>query len=139
MLVINLNNHVKNYCCMKRILITLAMLLSLKTFAQNNSDAIIGKWLKTNKEDLIIEVYKVNDEYKGRISWSKDDKKPLGFIMLENLRYDQISKKWEGGKIRDPNSSRRYNATASMNLDGTLELIGAIYFLESKRSFKRVK
>ena len=124
---------------MKPILITLAMLLSLKTFAQNNSDAIIGKWLKTNKEDLIIEVYKVNDEYKGRISWSKDDKKPVGFIMLENLRYDQISKKWEGGKIRDPNSSRRYNATASMNLDGTLELIGAFFFLESKRSFKRVK
>ena len=124
---------------MKPILITLVMLLSLKTFAQNNSDAIIGKWLKTNKEDLIIEVYKVNDEYKGRISWSKDDKKPVGFIMLENLKYDQISKKWEGGKIRDPNSSRRYNATASMNLDGTLELIGAIYFLESKRSFKRVK
>ena len=115
------------------------MLLSLKTFAQNNSDAIIGKWLKTNKEDLIIEVYKVNDEYKGRISWSKDDKKPVGFIMLENLRYDQISKEWEGGKIRDPNSSRSYNATASMNLDGTLELIGAIFFLESKRSFKRVK
>ena len=124
---------------MKPILITLAMLLSLKTFAQNNSDAIIGKWLKTNKEDLIIEVYKVNDEYKGRISWSKDDKKPVGFIMLENLKYDQISKKWEGGKIRDPKSSRRYNATASMNLDGTLELIGAIFFLESKRSFKRVK
>ena len=124
---------------MKPILITLVMLLSLKTFAQNNSDAIIGKWLKTNKEDLIIEVYKVNDEYKGRISWSKDDKKPVGFIMLENLKYDQISKKWEGGKIRDPNSSRRYNATASMNLDGTLELIGAIFFLESKRSFKRVK
>ena len=124
---------------MKPILITLAMLLSLKTFTQNNNDAIIGKWLKTNKEDLIIDVYKVKDEYKGRISWSKNDKKPVGFIMLENLKYDQISKKWEGGKIRDPNSSRRYNATASMNLDGTLELIGAIYFLESKRSFKRVK
>ena len=124
---------------MKLILITLAMLLSLKTFAQNNSDAIIGRWLKTNKEDLIIEVYKVNDEYKGRISWSKDNKKPVGFIMLEKLRYDQESKRWEGGKIRDPNSSRSYNATASMKLDGTLELIGAIFFLESKRSFKRVK
>ena len=123
---------------MKPILITLAMLLSLKTFAQNNSDAIIGKWLKTNKEDLIIEVYKVNDEYKGRISWSKDDKKPVGFIMLENLRYDQISKEWEGGKIRDPNSSRSYNATASMNLDGTLELIGAIFFWKAKDLLKEL-
>ena len=81
----------------------------------------------------------MNDEYKGRISWSKNDKKPVGFLMLENLIYDQKSKKWEGGKILDPNSSRSYNATASMNLDGTLELIGAIFFLESKRSFKRVK
>ena len=112
------------------------MLLSLKTFAQNNSDAIIGRWLKTNKEDLIIDVYKVKDEYKGRISWSKDNKKPVGFIMPENLRYDQISKKWEGGKIRDPNSSRCYNATASMKLDGTLELIGVIFFWKAKGYLK---
>ena len=124
---------------MKQILITLTILLSLESFSQNNADAIIGKWLKTNKEDLIIEVYKVKNEYKGKISWSKDNKKPVGFIMLENSRYNQKSKKWEGGKINDPNSSRSYNATATIKSDGTLEVSGAFLFFGSKRTFKRVK
>ena len=56
--------------------------------------------------------------------------------MLENLRYNQKSKKWEDGKIRDPNSSRGYNATAMMKSDGTLKVSGAFLFLGSKRTSK---
>ena len=59
--------------------------------------------------------------------------------MLENLRYNQKSKKWEGGKIRDPNSSRSYNATAIMKSDATLKVSGVFLFFGSKRTFKRVK
>ena len=81
----------------------------------------------------------MKDEYKGKISWSKDTKKPLGFIMLDYLKYNPKSKKWEGGKIHDPNSSRSYNATATMKPDGILEVSGAFLFFESKRTFKRVK
>lgn len=68
---------------------------SLKCYSQNNADAIIGKWLKIPKEDLIIEVYKVKDEYKGKISWTKDNdkRKPVGFIILEKLKYNSKSKK----------------------------------------------
>lgn len=130
--------YLKKYTHMKKILTALAIILSLKGYSQN-ADGIIGKWLKSNKEDLIIEVYKVKNEYKGKISWSKDSKKPVGFVMLENLRYNQKSKKWEDGKIHDPNSSRSYNAAATMKSDGTLEVSGAFLFLGSKRAFKRVK
>jgi uncharacterized protein (DUF2147 family) len=122
---------------MNQILI-LALLFSLKGYSQN-ADAIIGKWLKTNKEDLIIEVYKINEEYEGKISWSKDNKKPVGFLMLENLRYNQKTKKWEGGKIHDPNSGHSYTAIVTMNSDSTLEVSGAVLFFRSKRDFKRVK
>ena len=66
---------------MKQIIILLAILFSFKGYSQNNPDAIIGKWLKTPKEDLIIEVYKVKNEYQGKISWSKDNKKAVGFAM----------------------------------------------------------
>ena len=123
---------------MKQIIILFAILVSFKCYSQN-ADAIIGKWLKTNKEDLIIDVYMEKGEYKGKISWSKDNKKPVGFVMLEHLKYNPKSKKWEGGKIHDPNSSRSYNATATMKPDGTLEVSGAVLFFRSKRAFRRVK
>ena len=74
---------------MKQIIILLMMLFSLECYAQNKADAITGNWLKTNKEDLKIEVYKVEDEYKGKLSWAKDKKKyPVGFVMLDNLEYN---------------------------------------------------
>jgi len=123
---------------MKHIIIVLALMLSLKGYSQN-ADAIVGKWLKTNKQDLIIEVYKEQDEYKGKISWSKDNKKPEGFVMLEDLRYNQKSKQWEDGKIHDPNSSRSYDATVTMKSDSTIEVSGSFLFFKSKRAFKKVK
>lgn len=124
---------------MKKAIILIAILFSFKGYSQNNPDAIIGKWLKTPKEDLIIEVYKVKNEYQGKISWSKDNKKAVGFAMLENLKYNQKTKKWKDGKIRDHNSGRSYNATATMKSDGTLEVSDAFLFFGSKRTFKRVR
>ena len=120
-----------------KLILLLILFLSLKGFSQN-PDVIVGKWIKANKEDLIIEVFKVNDEYKGKVSWSKDNKKPVGFLMLEDLRYNQKSKNWEGGKIHDPNSNRSYDATLAMQPDGTLEVSGSLLFFKIKRAFKKV-
>ena len=123
---------------MKQIIIALTIILSLKGYAQN-ADAIIGKWLKTNKVDLVIEVYKVKNGYNGKINRSDDKRKPVGFVMLENLKFNSKTKKWEGGIIHDPNSNRSFNATARLNSDGSLEVIGAMLFFKSKRTFTRVK
>ena len=122
---------------MKQVII-LTMLFSLKGYAQN-ADAIVGKWLKTNKQDLIIEVYKDKEEYKGKINWSKDNVKPVGFTMLDDLKYNQKEKKWDGGKIHDPESGRSYNATVKMKPDGTIEVSGSLLFFKSKRIFRRVR
>ena len=121
-----------------KLILVLILLFSMKGYSQD-PDVIVGKWIKANKEDLIIEVFKVNDEYNGKVSWSKDNKKPIGFLMLENLRYNQKSKNWEGGKIHDPNSNRSYDATLAMQSDGTLEVSGNVLFLKIKRAFKRVR
>src|SRR5688572_3910323 len=122
---------------MKPILI-LAILFSLKGYSQN-ADAITGKWLKANKEDLIIEVFKEKGEYKGKINWSKDNGKPVGFIMLEKLKYNQKDNMWEDGVIHDPNSGRTYDASVTMKPDGTIEVTGKMFFFKSKRIFRRVK
>lgn len=128
---------------MKHLIILLTILSSLKCYSQNNADAIIGKWLKIPKEDLIIEVYKVKSEYRGKITWAKnnDKKKPVGFVILDGLSYNSKSKKWESGKIHDPNSGSTYTAEAKIKSDDTLEVNGymGLKFLGAKKNFKKVK
>ena len=128
---------------MKKAIIITAILFSFKSYSQNNSDAIIGKWLKTPKEDLIIQVYKTGNEYKGKITWSKgnDPKKPVGYVILEGLEYNKNKNIWKSGKIHDPNSGSTYDAEAKIKSDGTLEVLGymGMKFLGSKRTFKRVR
>ena len=113
-----------------------------KSYSQINADAILGKWLRTQKEDLIIHVYKSGNEYKGKIDWAKDNdkKKPVGFVILEKLVYNANKKVWKSGKIHDPNSGRTYDAEAKLKSDGTLEVLGYIgfRFFGSKKYFKRV-
>ena len=128
---------------MKQLIILLTILFSLKCYSQNNPDAIIGKWLKIPKEDLIIEVYKTGNEYKGKIAWAKDNDKtkPVGFVILEKLKYNSKNKRWEKGKIRSPNSGSTYNATAKIKADDKLELHGykGVKFIGKKKYFKKVK
>jgi len=127
----------------RKILLLLISLLSYKCYAQTNPDLIIGKWLKTPKEDLIIEVYKSKDEYRGKITWAKDNEtsKPIGFQILEGLKYTGESKMWVNGKIRNPKSGSTYSATAKIQADGTLEVLAykGIKFFGRKKYFKRVK
>lgn len=137
MLTINLKK------LMKKIILLLLVLVSYSCYSQKNADAIIGKWLKMPKEDLIIEVYKVKDEYRGKISWTKnnDKKKPVGFVLLDKLKYNSKAKKWISGKIHEPDSGTTYTAEAKIKLDGTLEVHGykGLKFLGTKKNFKRVK
>ena len=119
-----------------KLKVIVAILLSLNGYSQD-PDAIIGKWLKANKEDLVIEVFKAGQEYSGKINWSKDNSKPAGFVMLEKLRYNQKEKNWEG-TIHDPKSGRSYDATVVMKQDGTIEVSGSMLFFKVRRLFKRV-
>lgn len=137
-----LQNIPKKYTHMKQILIAMAIMLSLKGYSQNE-DAIIGEWLKTPKEDLIIQVYKAGDEYDGKITWSKgnDPKKPVGFAILENFKYNANKRMWKGGKIHDPNSGSIYDAEARIKSDGSLEVLGymGMKFIGSKKYFKKIR
>ena len=128
---------------MKQIILFLVIFSGYKSYSQNSPDAIIGQWLKTPNEDLIIEVYKTRSEYKGKIAWAKDNdkEKPAGFVILEKLKYNSKKKRWEKGKIHNPNSGSTYNAIAKIKEDGTLEVTGSMgmKFLRKKKYFKKVK
>jgi uncharacterized protein (DUF2147 family) len=128
---------------MKQFFLVFTILSSLKTFSQKEADAIIGKWITTPGQTTIIRVSKINNEYEGKIIWAKDNdpKKPIGFIILEKLKYNSKRKIWEHGKIHDPNSGKTYDAIARIKDDGILELHGYLgfRFLGRKKNFARVK
>jgi uncharacterized protein (DUF2147 family) len=91
------------------------------------ADRIVGEWLSENK-DRKIEVYKVGQEFFGKLIWSaslfeadgktarKDIRnrnvslrdRPLQNVdILTNFIYgDEI---WDGGKMYDPQSGKTYN------------------------------
>src|SRR5215203_2138085 len=126
---------------MKQFLALIFILFSLKCSAQTE-DAIVGKWLKTPKEDLVIEVYREGNQYNGKLSWAKDSekKKSEGSVILQNLVYDMDRKTWKNGSIHDPNSGKTYDAEAKIKSDGTLELSAfmGIKFFGAKKYFKRL-
>ena len=128
---------------MSHLVILLTVLFSIKSPTPNHADMIVGKWINIPKENLIIEVYRLNNEYKGKISWGKDNdkKKPVGFIILDKLKYNSKSNIWENGKIHDPNTGHTYSATAKIKDDGSLEVLGYIglKIFGTKKYFKRVK
>ena len=115
----------------------------MSAFSQNRADAIMGKWLKTPKEDLVIQVFKHGTEYKGKIIRDNKDhkQKVVGFLILENLQYHPEKNEWNSGKIHDPNTGKTYNANAKINSDGSLEVLCymGMKFLGTKKYFKRVK
>lgn len=124
------------------LIILLTGFICCQGVAQNRADRIVGKWLKLPKKDLIIEVFKSNKAYHGKISWTKPgDDKPVGFVIIENLKYNVESNKWEDGKIVDPNSSRSYSAEVKVNEAGDLVVKGykGAKFISSSRTFERVK
>jgi uncharacterized protein (DUF2147 family) len=127
---------------MKQFLALMMIVFSLKCYSQTIDDAIVGKWLKTPKEDLIIEVYREGNQYNGRLSWAKDSekKKSEGAVILQKLEYDADKQTWKNGSIHDPGSGKKYDAEAKIKSDGTLELYAymGIKFFGTKKSFKRV-
>ena len=127
---------------MKQFVALMMIVFSFECYSQTIDDAIVGKWLKTPKEDLVIDVYREGNHYYGKLSWAKDSekKKSEGAVILQKLEYDSNKKTWKNGSINDPNSGKTYDAEAKIKSDGTLELYAymGIKFFGTKKFFKRV-
>ena len=119
-------------------------------FAQKNPDAIIGRWIAIPKKNIIVEVFKDKDKYKGKVVWFNDNddktkpmntrldennldsalrnRKVLGLQVLNNMMYNSKSNRWEKGTIYDAKSGRVYNSSASLIKDNTLLVKGFWHF-----------
>ncbi|MFT4152599.1 DUF2147 domain-containing protein [Parafilimonas sp.] len=113
---------------MKYITVIALLLSALTLTAQNNPDAILGKW-ESSEKNLIVEVYKQHNNFQARIIWfnnpgnllpetdiknpDKDlrSRKIVGMDVLSGLEYNAKQNRWTGGKIYDCTSGHTWSAT----------------------------
>lgn len=114
----------------------------------NEADRICGKWISSNK-NLIVQIYKSGNSYRGKMVWFKSDdnsksmeewtdkhnpdptlrsRKILGIDVISGAVYDPRSESWENGKIYDAQTGRFWSASARLDNDGILKVIGYWHF-----------
>ena len=124
---------------MKKLIFVVACALFLMTgFASaEEADAVLGQWYTdAEKKDVVVEIYKDNDLYSGKIVWLKnpneddgtpkvDDENPdearrndpiLGINLVKGFTY-KGKNKWADGTIYDPNNGKTYKCKMSLKGD----------------------
>lgn len=124
-----------------------------------DADRILGLWQNDTK-DKVIEIYKANGKYHGRIHWLKEPKNPdgswrrdihnndpslrsrilLGIDVFKNFSYDPDDQEWDDGEIYSEYSGNTYNAKMWLNGNGELRVkgyLGFLWFLGRTNSYFR--
>ncbi|MCG9911419.1 MAG: DUF2147 domain-containing protein [Flavobacteriales bacterium] len=132
---------------MFRGLIILFLLIPSGLWAQD-ADRILGLW-QNEARDKVVEIYKADGKYHGRIHWLKEPKNPdgswrrdvhnnkperrsrllLGIDVFKNFTYNASDGEWDGGEIYSEYSGNTYNAKMWLNNNGELRVKGYLGFL----------
>ena len=121
---------------MKKLILVAACALFLMTgFAvADEADAILGQWYPDREEkDSIVEIYKENDVYNGRIVWLKNPKNDDGTEKVDKNNPDEARRsdplvgmtnlkgftykgnnKWAGGAAYDPDNGKTYKCKMAL-------------------------
>ena len=133
---------------MKQLLglfLTFALSTTSVFAADNNPDAILGFW-KTGEGNAVVQIYKKEDKYFGKIVWLKDPNDPATgkakvdlknvdpnlksrpIMWMINLRDFKFAKNnlWEDGKIYDPKTGKDYSCKITAKDANTLEVRGYV-------------
>ncbi len=116
-----------------------------KSFSQNNSDQIVGRWISADN-NMAVEIYKAGKFYEAKVIWvdNSSDKsismnsgydirnpdetlrkrKIIGLVVMNSLIYNKQNNDWEEGQIYDPHSGKYWNAKASLTKNGLLRVRG---------------
>ena len=132
---------------MKTLLKTLTLSVAFLIVSNANAQSqILGEWLNADKNGK-VEIYKVEENYFGKISWIKNPNNPdgtpqrdvlnpdtelrnqtiVGLVIMKNLQYDGDDE-WEDGTIYDPDSGKTYSCTMEIDENGVLGIRGYIGF-----------
>ena len=103
-----------------------------------DADKIIGNWISPEK-DLIVQCYKTNNKYYGKIIWFKEyfDNAPdnpdalpesqwKSTVVMKDFIYQD--NEWSDGKIFQLKSCKTYDAYIKLNNENTLQVTGYVFF-----------
>lgn len=127
------------------IVLTIIILTTISGFSQKNfkADDAIGFWI-TEENKSMIQIYKEDGKYFGKIVWLKEPKNKNGeekkdinnpkdklksrplksLIVMKNFVFK--SDKWEDGKVYDPESGNTYSGYFSLKSKDIMNLRGYI-------------
>ncbi|NPA46008.1 MAG: DUF2147 domain-containing protein [Chlorobi bacterium] len=132
---------------MKKLLFLL-IAFATASFTLHAQDQIVGRWKtiddETGKAKSIIEIYKKDGKYYGRIvqlltEENKDgvcrtcegkykNKNIIGLVILKDLEYDADDEEWTGGTIMDPKNAKEYSVYLALVEPNKLKVRGYIGF-----------
>lgn len=132
-------------------LTTKGLLMAILYFAAATAGAqtfkaedVLGEWLNEDK-DAIVEVYKENAKFYGKIIWLEEPNEPdtglpklddenedeslrnrpvMGLVLLKDFDFEDGT--WEGGTIYDPKNGKTYKCRMRMESDELLYIRGYI-------------
>lgn len=111
------------------------------------ADQITGKWISQDKA-LIVEIYKHDNEYRGKMVWFKDDtskpmdewtdkhnpdeklrtRKLLGMDVMQGLIYNAKNNSYNDGSIYEAKTGKTWNASAKLSSNDVLKVKGYWHF-----------
>ncbi len=126
------------------LLILWSALFLANPAAPVKADQIVGKWM-SDRQDLLVEVYKDHEKYAARIEWFDcsapdspkmeryfDTKNPnpslrsrpfLGMVVVSRLSFNGKDA-WTGGSLYDPNSGKTYASIVRLTTPSELKVRG---------------
>ncbi|MFC6269721.1 DUF2147 domain-containing protein [Frigoriflavimonas asaccharolytica] len=100
--------------------------------SQTKKDAVLGKWIATDKS-VAVQVYRQGNDYQAKVIWfderlgsgtpmntridthNPDEKlrsrKVIGMDILNGLSFNNENERWENGKIYDASSGRTWDTS----------------------------
>ena len=140
----------------------LMLAIPIQAVCFQGENDILGKWIST-KKNVIIEVYKVSNQFRAKVLWFNDtddlsrpmktrldihnpnkslrNRLILGMDVLDGLSYNAEKHRWEKGRIYDPSSGRHWSSVVYFNDDNQMEVKGywKFEFLCQTLAFVRYK
>lgn len=122
------------------IITLLFVLTGFFSSAKNpEADKVIGMWISPEK-DCIVNCYKVNDKYYGKVVWFKryhDESTPddpngvnedtwMNTVVMKDFIFDEDE--WNDGQIYDLKSGKKYSAYITLVNENQLHVTGYILF-----------
>jgi len=122
----------------------LYILTPVRLSAQTKAGDIIGFWLTHGERPAKVQVYKMGNQFAGKIVWLQfpeengkqkmDDNNPdqtkrgkplVGLVIMNAFTFDNDSE-WSDGKIYDPQNGKTYSCYLSLKNKNTLKVRGYI-------------